>query len=1118
MSVRRRETDTQDDILDMPSSVTMESGNVQQKATKVVRPGKPEGCETVGRILVKYHCVLFFFFFVLIFAVTAIAGTVDGGIKLSGQSNNDFTVNDNQAAIDLDAVNNANSRTDSTSSVVKKAKPRQTPNLSRGSWNIMFSSKDSGDVFTPENVQEMCKIEKMFFDHPKYAEYCVLEYLPNGTASGCAPPILSVAHMFYAAKYTACANQAQCDAINGMMGNIGAVVDDGATPTATQYVVNSMAPVRVKFSFDECALLPKWKVDAVRTWVYKLASTKTVALQGLTYTGEQLIGFYLDVNTLKESPVRSVRTRSMLSIGTPLNGFTDEKDRPKEQKDLYTAYFNTLEEELWANFGMKKAFLRSAYRDEAYTEDMKIEWFSIAMMNGEFGRMLDEDFLAPIGSILFVFCWIQVHTRSIFVGSLGMLQILLSLPFAYTIYRFIFGIRAFSQMHILAIFLVLGVGADDIFVLTDAWKQSKYDVKREEEDDDNAFYARRMAFAYSRTSKAVFNTSFTTAMAFVSTGISPMMSISTFGWFATIAIAVNYLFVITFTPCVILVAEKWVHPFFRARLCRKARTSSGNDGASIDSDASNREDAVDRCLSKCYVPCILKQAKPGSRIYPIAIVSVLAFLGYAIFGILATIQLTPPTKAEQWFPLDHMMTGLTDRMTDNYMGGSDDGYVTMSWVFGIEGLDRVDFDKYLPDENRGIATFDKEFDIYPEINQQALLQLCQSMQTLQCEVGDTFLDGCQDQTNHRLVRAGTLVCFMKEFRDWHSWTHGVVPNEANGVTKAQFLDRLKSFRADTKPGNNTQASWKTIIGIIGGELKYVRIPFTSTVVRLAPVLSKEPVHALVQEEVKKTKADMPIGLKTLFQEAGYYGWVWMVTQRQLVTSMMTGMAICFPIALGVLLVATGNVLVSLYATVSIGCIVCCVLGFTRSFMNWDLGIAESIAGIIVIGFSVDYVVHLAHMFMEGRDQGGFDDRESRVRFAATKMGGTVVGGAVTTAGSGAVMWFCQMTFFTKMAVLITMTILFSILFSLFFFLPALVIMGPNGAFANIPGIASSGSRGGVEDALGGIGGNIKVIPVDGPGVNNSNNYALPDEEEENAVDDSKNYELPEEEEEVADPK
>ena len=35
-------------------------------------------------------------------------------------------------------------------------------------------------------------------------------------------------------------------------------------------------------------------------------------------------------------------------------------------------------------------------------------------------------------------------------------------------------------MNILAIFLVLGVGADDIFVLVDSWKQSRVDVKPRE--------------------------------------------------------------------------------------------------------------------------------------------------------------------------------------------------------------------------------------------------------------------------------------------------------------------------------------------------------------------------------------------------------------------------------------------------------------------------------------------------------------------------------------------------------------------------------------------------------------------------------------------------------------
>ena len=56
----------------------------------------------------------------------------------------------------------------------------------------------------------------------------------------------------------------------------------------------------------------------------------------------------------------------------------------------------------------------------------------------------------------------MVHTWSVFIGGMGMLQILLSLPVTYTVYSLF--VPYFSQMHILATFLVLGVGADDVFV------------------------------------------------------------------------------------------------------------------------------------------------------------------------------------------------------------------------------------------------------------------------------------------------------------------------------------------------------------------------------------------------------------------------------------------------------------------------------------------------------------------------------------------------------------------------------------------------------------------------------------------------------------------------------
>eukprot|EP01052_Picozoa_sp_SAG31_P028264 SAG31_NODE_2714_length_5203_cov_14.538793_4_plen_68_part_00 len=55
---------------------------------------------------------------------------------------------------------------------------------------------------------------------------------------------------------------------------------------------------------------------------------------------------------------------------------------------------------------------------------------------------------------------------------------------------------------------------------------------------------------------------------------------------------------------------------------------------------------------------------------------------------------------------------------------------------------------------------------------------------------------------------------------------------------------------------------------------------------------------------------------------------------------------------------------SLWAILTVAAIVACVLGSVKAFFGWGLGIAESIAAVIVIGLSVDYAVHLAHMCVQ----------------------------------------------------------------------------------------------------------------------------------------------------------
>ena len=87
-------------------------------------------------------------------------------------------------------------------------------------------------------------------------------------------------------------------------------------------------------------------------------------------------------------------------------------------------------------------------------------------------------------------------------------------------YAFILQVKYVGFMQFLVIFIILGVGADDVFVLVDAWKQSADDVPRGEISEETL--RRRMKYALTRTATAVFNTSFTTAMAFFATAISPM--------------------------------------------------------------------------------------------------------------------------------------------------------------------------------------------------------------------------------------------------------------------------------------------------------------------------------------------------------------------------------------------------------------------------------------------------------------------------------------------------------------------------------------------------------------------------------------------------------------------
>lgn len=101
--------------------------------------------------------------------------------------------------------------------------------------------------------------------------------------------------------------------------------------------------------------------------------------------------------------------------------------------------------------------------------------------------------------------------------------------------------------------------------------------------------------------------------------------------------------------------------------------------------------------------------------------------------------------------------------------------------------------------------------------------------------------------------------------------------------------------------------------------------------------------------------------------------------------------------------------------------------------------------IIIIGLSVDYIVHLANTYTESEEK----DKNKRTRDMMTVMGVSVIGGGITTLGGGLFLFGGELRFFLVMGVLVCATIGFSLAWSLLFFPALCYIAGPSNNTGNI---------------------------------------------------------------------
>ena len=63
-----------------------------------------------------------------------------------------------------------------------------------------------------------------------------------------------------------------------------------------------------------------------------------------------------------------------------------------------------------------------------------------------------------------------MHLGSTFLAVMSIVMILLSFPLCQVIYTYLLQITFNTSLNQVTIFIILGIAADDIFVLVDAWR------------------------------------------------------------------------------------------------------------------------------------------------------------------------------------------------------------------------------------------------------------------------------------------------------------------------------------------------------------------------------------------------------------------------------------------------------------------------------------------------------------------------------------------------------------------------------------------------------------------------------------------------------------------------
>ncbi|XP_048387886.1 protein dispatched homolog 1 isoform X2 [Stegostoma tigrinum] len=641
------------------------------------------------------------------------------------------------------------------------------------------------------------------------------------------------------------------------------------------------------------------------------------------------------------------------------------------------------------------------------------------------------DTVYPAIAIVVVLLIMCVYTRSMFITLMTMFAIISSLIVSYFLYRIVFGFKFFPFMNLTALIILVGIGADDAFVLCDVWNHTKFDKPKAE-------LAETVSVTLRHAALSMFVTSFTTAAAFYANYVSNITAIRCFGVYAGTAILVNYILMVTWLPAVVVLHERYLLHFFQC-------------GERPGQRAEHYGYLAQFC---CWLQRLLLAASETSRIFfekvlPCIVIKfryiwLCWFLALTVGGAyivcvdpkmkLPSLELSEFQVFRSSHPFERYDAEFRQLFVFERVHHGEELHMPITLVWGIAPVDAGD---PLNPHNKGQLRLDSTFDVASPSSQLWLLHFCQRLRN------QSFF--------HQTDEQDFTSCFVETFRQWMENQDCEEPTLYPCCSQSTFpykqevfelcikraimeLEHSTGYHLDSKtPGPRFDINDTIRAVVLQFQSTYL---FTLAYEKMSRFYKE--VDAWIVEELKAA----PVGLSN-----GWFvsGLEFFDLQDSLSDGTLVAMGLSVAVAFSVMLLTTRNVVISLYAIVSITGTIFVTVG-SLVLLGWELNVLESVTISVAVGLAVDFAVHYGVAYRLAPEA----DREGKVVFSLSRMGSAIAMAALTTFVAGAMMMPSTVLAYTQLGTFMMLIMCISWGFATFFFQCMCRCLGPQDSCGTIP--------------------------------------------------------------------